>query len=422
MKHSYAQRVIVLGLLSAVGPFAIDMYLPALPALGKSLHADPAAVQGSLMAFIASFGACQLLYGPLSDMFGRKRPLFIGIGLFVVASIACALADNIYTLIAWRVVQGIGACASSVIPRAIVRDLHTGYEAARLMSSLMLVFSVCPLLAPLAGSLAVAWSTWRAVFWSVAVLGGLGLVLTATRLEETRPADRCVNSNWSSALSAYRTLLSDPRYIGLSFIGGFGMAGFYVYLGNSSFVLIQHYGLSPTLYGLSFSLNAAAFIGTAQFTSKLTRRFGLEGVIRLASLGYAAVMLSLCFIWASGVDSLLLLTVLLFVGYGFLGLVMPTTSVLAVEEHGEIAGTANAFMGTVHLLTGAVIVSCVAALGDHSSWSMIVGVAISACIAAACALWTLVFYAPAQAEEEAEEHPQSTGHLNASSTVPALQK
>ncbi|MET0389676.1 MAG: multidrug effflux MFS transporter [Polyangiales bacterium] len=389
MTSSFAKQTIVLGLLSAIGPFAIDMYLPALPAIGTSLHADAAAVQRSLMAFFASLGACQLLYGPLSDMFGRKRPLYAGLGLFVLASIACGLASDIESLIAWRIVQGVGACATMVIPRAVVRDLYTGPEAARLMSLLMLVFSVSPLLAPLAGSLAVAWASWRAVFWSVTVLGVLGLLLAAAGLDETRPETERVNSSWSSAFSGYRTLLRQPRFLGLSFIGGFGMAGFFLYLANSSFVLIEHYGLTPTVYSLFFSMNAFAFIGTAQLTGWLTSRYGLQAVIRVAAVGHAVAMLALGGLWITGVDSLTWLAALLFVGYGFLGLVIPTTSVLALDDHGEIAGTAAALMGTLQMLTGAIAVSLLAAWVDGTARPMVMGIALSAAVTLALTWWTL---------------------------------
>lgn len=389
MQSSFAKQTIVLGLLSAIGPFAIDMYLPALPALATSLHTDVAAAQRSLMAFFLSLGACQLLYGPLSDMFGRKPPLYAGLVLFVAASIACGLATDIDSLIALRFLQGVGACATTVIPRAIVRDLHTGPEAARLMSLLMLVFSVSPVLAPLAGSLAIAWASWRAVFWSVAALGILGLLLTAASLEETRPRHERVASSWTAVFAAYRTLLSEPRFLGLSFIGGFGMASFFVYLANSSFVLIQHYGLTPTVYSVFFSLNAVAFIGTAQLTGLLTSKFGLQQVIRVAATGYAATMITLCAVWASGVDSLPVLASLLFVGYGFLGLVIPTTSVLALDDHGSIAGTAAALLGTLQMLTGAAVVTLLAAWVDGTAWPMVVGIAASAAVTWVLTRWTL---------------------------------
>ena len=263
MKTRFVRTALILGLVSATGPFAIDMYLPALPSIGSSLGANLHAVQMSLMAFIIAMSVSQLFYGPLSDIVGRKKPIYFGMALFGVASVGCALAPNIEMLIAFRALEGIGACAGTVIPRAIVRDLHTGSDAVRLMSLLMLVFSVSPILAPVSGSLVVALWGWRGGFWVVAAAAALGLLLTATQLEETRlPADR-TKSSWSSALADYGRLLTDRSFVGLCLIGAFGISAFFIYLANSSFVLINHYGLSPTVYSFFFACNAAAFIGAA---------------------------------------------------------------------------------------------------------------------------------------------------------------
>lgn len=387
MKTVYSRRAVVLGLLSAMGPFAIDMYLPALPALGRSIHADARSVQWTLMAFFLAMGSCQLLYGPLSDMFGRKPPLIAGLVLFVLTSIACGLATSIESLIAWRTLQGVGACATTVTPRAMVRDLYTGAEAARLMSLLMLVFSVSPLLAPLAGSVAIGWASWRAVFFATAVLGGFGLVLATLGLEETRPPTARVESTLQSVLASYGRLVRDRRFVGLSFVAGFGMATFFAYLANSSFVLIEHFGLTPSRYSLFFALNAVAFIGSAQLTGMLTRRHGLTRVVLLAVTGHALAMLALCLAWVLGASSLALLASMLFVGYGCLGLVIPSTVVIAMDAHGPIAGTASALFGTVQMVTGAVMIALLGLWTDGTPWPMIAGIGL--CASITCALtWT----------------------------------
>ena len=187
---------LVLGLLSAIGPFAIDMYLPALPEIGRSLGADVGEVQLSLIVFFVSLGLGQLLYGPVSDILGRKPPLYFGLGLFALASVGCALATDIHMLVALRFLQGLGAAAGGVIPRAIVRDLHTGTEAARLMGLLMLVFSVSPILAPLSGSAVIAVTGWRGVFWVVALAAVAALRRLAARLEDAAVA-QALRDGWS---------------------------------------------------------------------------------------------------------------------------------------------------------------------------------------------------------------------------------
>jgi len=380
---------LVLGLLSAIGPFAIDMYLPALPAIGSSLGASIGPVQMSLTVFFIALGAGQLLYGPVSDMVGRKPPLYFGIGLFAVASVGCALATDIQTLIALRFVQGLGAAAGMAIPRAVVRDLHTGTDAARLMSLLMLVFSVSPILAPLAGSAVIAVAGWRGVFWAVTIAAVLGLGAMAWSLKETRTAEQRLDSSLGSALRAYWLLLRDPHYLGLVFIGTFAMAGFFTYLANSSFVMIDHYGLSPTMYSVAFGVNAIAFFGASQFNASLGRRFGLVRVVRFGVTGCGVVMMAMFGYFYGGGDALAVLIGLYFIASAFMGLVVPTTSVLALETHGAIAGTASALMGTLQMLTGAVVMAVVGLFTDGRPLPMVTGMAAGALIALVLSVFTL---------------------------------
>ena len=389
MKTDFFKTALILGLLSAIGPFAVDMYLPALPSIGQSLGASMSAVQASLMVFFISLGVGQLVYGPLSDMLGRKAPLCFGLVLFAAGSVGCAMAPDIQTLVVLRFVQGLGASAGMVIPRAVVRDLHTGHDAARLMSLLMLVFSVSPILAPLAGSLLIESLGWRSVFWAVTAAAALGLVLLATSLRETRPAADRANSTLRSALQGYGVLLRDRHFLGLVLIGAFSLSSFFAYLANSSFVLIDHYGLSPRQYSIAFGVNAAAFIGTSQFTGKLTGRFGLPPVVKAAATGHAAVMVSLLAVNLLGFDQLPVMLALLFVGFGFLGLVIPTTAVLALDHHGRIAGTASALMGTLQFVVGAVVMATVGLFVDGTARPMLAGIAACALVAFAMAQITL---------------------------------
>ena len=376
MKHHFLRLALVLGLLSAIGPFAIDMYLPALPAIGSALHADVHQVQLSLMAFFLSFAVSQIVYGPASDMFGRKAPLYVGIALFVAGSIGCALAPDIGTLIAFRFVQGLGGGAPNVITRAVVRDLHTGAEATRLMSLLMLVFSVSPILAPLVGSLIIDAGGWPAIFWAVGFIGVLGLLLTGFALEETRPVAERERSSLASTGRAFVLLARDPRFMGLTGVASFGVAAFFIYLANSSFVLINHYGLTPRQYSLAFALNAASFIGASQFAGRLAHRLGLARVVSVSVAGFALAMCAGAALNLAGVDNLATLIVTLMIGFGFLGLVIPTTSVMALDHHGEIAGAASALMGTLQMVAGALVIALMGLVVDGTARPMLAGIAV----------------------------------------------
>ncbi|OHV76445.1 multidrug effflux MFS transporter [Rhizobium sp. LCM 4573] len=382
-------HALTLGLLSAVGLFALDMYLPALPTISEHLNADSHAVQASLISFFAAMAISQIVYGPVSDMFGRKRPLYVGLGLYAIGAIGCALSPSIEWLIAFRFLQGMGACAGVVISRAIVRDLHTGPAAAQLMSRLMLVFSVSPILAPLAGSIVTVFGDWRLIFWVMVGAAGVGLAVALFFLEETRPATLRAESSVGSALQAYATLLKDPYYLGLVFIASFGMSSYMIYVANSSFVLIEHYGLSPSFYSIVFSVNAVAFIGMSQMNGWLSRKIGLRKVIRGAVVGYSTMMVALAFVTSLGIDQLEVMAAFLFGGYGFLGMIIPTAAVLALEQHGRIAGTASAMMGTIQFVTSAIVVGIGGLFADGTSLPMVTVIALCSVIVSLLALVVL---------------------------------
>ncbi|WP_274628381.1 multidrug effflux MFS transporter [Arvimicrobium flavum] len=391
MRTNYFRYAIVLGLVSAIGPFAIDMYLPALPTIGADLGASDMAVQMSLVVMFLALAVAPLVVGPLADIHGRKPVLYGGLVVFALSSVGAALAPDVGWLIFFRLLQGLGASAGMVVPRAVVRDLHTGPEAARLMSLLMLVFSISPILAPLTGSFIIDAFGWRAVFWAVTIAALLGFLLMMVGLEETRPAEARKGGSFGAAWKGYRQLSVDRNFVGLSLIGGFGVASFFVYLANSSFV-----GMSPSAYSLFFSVNAVSFFTVSQFSGWATAKYGLGRVVRFAVFGYAAVMIAMFAATVSGVESLYFIAAMLFVGYGFLGLVIPTTSVLAMEEHGENAGTASALMGTLHMVTGVAAMMVTGIFADGRPMPMVTGIAACATIALLLTLVTLRSRRPAR--------------------------
>ncbi len=385
----FVRNALILGLLTALGPFAIDMYLPSLPVVGSSLGIGADAALLSLMAYFVTFALGQMVFGPLSDLFGRKPPLYAGLALFLVTSIGCALARDIHTLVALRAMEGLGGAAGMVIARAIVHDLHRGNEEVRLLSMLMLVFSVSPVLAPLAGSLIIEFSSWRGVFWLIAVLAMLGLLMTATLVPETRPASMRTDSSPRSVMVACGRLLRDGPFMSLSFVGTFAICGFFVFLANSSFVFTGHYGLTPRAYSLVFGVNAAAFFAGAQLSGWMAQRYGLRRVVRGSLAAYAAVVLLLASLMMAGIDRLGLVVTLLFIGYGFVGLMLPGASVLAMAHHGTIAGTASSLMNTLQLLTGTAVMAISGRFADGTALPMVIGIAVCATAAALLAFATL---------------------------------
>ncbi len=383
------RHALVLGLLTAIGPFAIDMYLPALPAIGRGLGAGPREVQASLMAFFVALGAGQLLAGPLSDLWGRKRPIYLGLALFLAASIGCAFAPGIGPLIGWRFVQGLGACACMVTPRAVVRDLHIGPDAARLMSLLLMVYSVSPILAPLVGSFVAEAGGWRAVFWAVAALAVLGMALVAALLPETRPPAARKGSSLRGAFGGYLVLLGDRHFVAVALMASLTLSGFFIYVANSSFVMSAHFGVTPRAYAVLFALNAVSLVAVSQANGRLSARFGLRRTLRGAVCAHAAVMGLLLVLQLAGVDRLWLMVALLMLGYGLNGIIVPSTFVLAMEGHAALAGAASALIGTLNFAGGAAVVALVAPFADGRPLPMVAGIAACSMAVLALALATL---------------------------------
>lgn len=357
MSKELLRPALVLGLLSCIGPFAIDMYLPAMPLIGAELGASLQAMQGTITAYFVAFGLAQLVYGPWADQAGRKPPLYAGIAIFCLGTLICALAGSAELLWAGRFVQGMGAAALMVVPRAIIRDLSTGHAATRMMAAIMLVISVSPMLAPLAGAGLMAISGWRAIF--AALLGAALVSLAMLRFAqpETLAIQHRQRFRLSEALQGARRLLTDRGFLSLTFVGAFGMASFVVFIASAAFVYTERYGLSPTGFSLAFAVNAMAFIGASQVAGPLGMRLGALRLMRLASLGFA---LSACALFALALGTpigLATCIIGLAIGNVFLGVVIPTTMVMALNDHGEIAGLASSLGGTLQVLTGGVIVA-----------------------------------------------------------------
>ena len=230
MSHGLFRSALVLGLMSMVGPFAIDMYLPSMPAIAGALGVDEAAMGATIVGYFIAFGLAQLVYGPWADQAGRRLPVYFGLAVFAVGSVGAALAGSVEALVAWRFVQGLGGAAVMVVPRAIIRDLHTGPEATKMMAMIMLVISVSPMLAPLAGSGVAAVAGWRAIFWVLALAAVACVTLMHFALPETLPPERRVKVNIRALTRAARTLLRDVPFMGLTFVGGLGMSSFFIFI------------------------------------------------------------------------------------------------------------------------------------------------------------------------------------------------
>lgn len=372
--------VLVLGMLVALGPFTIDLYLPALPTIADELHTTSAAVQLTLTGTLAGLAAGQLIIGPISDTLGRRRPLLAGTAIHVVASLLCVVAPNVATLGVFRVLQGFGAAAAAVIAMAIVRDLFDGMRAARVLSRLILILGASPVLAPTIGGELLRWTDWRGVFVALAVLG-LGVTIVAARaLPETLPVERRHTGGARGTVRAYAALLTDRTFVALVLTAGLAMSVIFAYVAGSPFVLQEQYGLSEQAFGIIFAINAVALIGASQVNVRLLS-FATPAQILTASLAAAVlgslVLLVLALAEIGGVVGLL---IPLFFVLGAVGLAGPNAPALALSLHGESAGTAAALLGAVQFGFGAIAAPIVGGLGnDNVALAVVIaGVAVLA--------------------------------------------
>ncbi len=376
MSDRLLRPALVLGLLSCIGPFAIDMYLPAMPNIGSDLGASVQAMQSTITAYFIAFGLAQLIYGPWADRSGRKPPLYAGIAVFLVGSVVCTFAPTVEWLQAGRFVQGMGGAAIMVVPRAIIRDLYTGHAATRLMAAVMLVISVSPMLAPLVGSgLMMLWG-WRAIFAALYIASLVSLaILILFQPETLAPADRRPLNLAATRIGVAR-LLSDPLFMGLTFLGGFGMASFFVFIASASYVYTDSFGLSPTGFSLAFAINAVGFFAASQAAGPLGQQYGSHRVMAWASAGFAAMTILLFALALAGGVTLIVCIAGLFVANACLGLIIPTTMVMALDEHGDIAGLASSLGGTLQMLAGGVMIAVAGPFFDGSATPMLGAIAV----------------------------------------------
>jgi MFS transporter, DHA1 family, multidrug resistance protein len=365
MSDRILRPALVLGLLSSIGPFAIDMYLPAMPEIGAALGTTVQGMQGTIVAYFIAFGLAQLVYGPWADRSGRKPPLYAGIGVFIVGSLVCTFAPTVEWLLVGRAIQGLGGAALMVVPRAIIRDNYTGHAATRLMAAVMMVISVSPMLAPLVGSGLMAVLGWRWIFGALVVAAVASLTILALFQPETlHEADR-QPFNLAAMRRGARVLFTDPLFMGLTFLGGF-----------ASFVYTGTFGLSPTGFSLAFAVNAIGFFGASQLAGPLGMRHGAPKVMAWASAGFAVFTVALFALALAGVVNLWLCMAGLFLANACLGLIIPTAMVMALDEHGDIAGLASSLGGTLQMLAGGLMIVAVGPFFDGTAVPMLGAIAL----------------------------------------------
>jgi len=346
--------LVLMGLITALGPLAVDMYLPAFPAIAADLGVNVAQVERTLAAYLLGLAVAPLIYGPLTDRFGRRLPLLVGLMLFALASIGASMSASIAELTLWRVVQAFGGAAGMVVPRAVIRDQLNTQESARALSLLMMIMGVTPILAPLLGAQMLLLWHWRGIFVVIALCAALLTGGLLCIMRETLRPERATSLRPGIILRNYGQLLRDRQFLGYALAGAFGTAGMFSYIAGSPRVFIGLFHIDPGTFGWLFGVNSAALILAAQVSARLLARHSPARLLRRAQtvqLGFAALGVLLTLMQMLTLPWLMLCLMGFMVCQGFAN---PNAAALSLDRQGHRLGVASALMGALHMLCGGV--------------------------------------------------------------------
>ncbi len=348
---SHLPLLLILGSVTAFGPLSIDMYLPAFPEISRQFNTSISNVELTLAVFFLGLATGQVIYGPLSDRFGRKKPLYAGLIIYTISSFLCAQAQDINSLIVFRFLQSLGSCAGMVISRAIVRDMFPPQDSAKVFSTLMLIMGAAPILAPIAGGAITQYLDWHWLFYFMSAASFCSLLGMHFFLKETKEDDP--GYEFKNILKTYTLILKDKKFLGYALAGGAAQAGMFAYITGSPFVFIEYFGIPSQYYGLIFGTNAFALITCSQINGRMVSKHSLKTILK--NVFFIIMLLALCLI-ASGYigGHFLVVGVPLFFYIGLLGMVFPNTTASALSDQGKHAGSASALIGTLQFSLAAL--------------------------------------------------------------------
>ena len=370
-KRKRSLLILILGLLCAIGPFSIDMYLPGFPTIAANLNTTVDYVAYSLSSFFIGICAGQLICGPLLDRFGRKKPLCIGLVLYILASIGCSLSTSVEALIAFRFLQALGGCVGMVAPNAIVRDIFPVEENAKIFSLLILILGVSPILAPTLGSYIIAGWGWQPVFIILAAVATLILLAVIFWLEESKMPDPSYSLLPKPILNGFANVLRESQFTTYAFSGAIAAAGLFAYLAGSPFVFMEMYGVSEQQYGWIFSLIAAGLIGCSQLNNVLLKKYNSAQIIKVVMSIQAASGLALVIGTATSMLGLTSTIFLMFIFLSCQGFTFPNAAAMAMAPFTKGAGSASALMGAVQMACGAVASALVGVFFNRTAMPLV---------------------------------------------------
>ena len=379
--RTYFFLILILGSLTALGPFSIDMYLPGFPAIAKDLHTTASKVSLSLSGFFIGISAGQLLYGPLLDRFGRKKPLFIGLTVYILASVGCALSTSIDMLIVMRFIQAIGSCAAAVASVSMVRDLFPVKDSAKVFSLLMLVVGASPMIAPTLGGYVTAAFGWQVVFLILTGMGVAILAATVLWLPDSFKPDTSLSLKPRPIILNFLSVIREPQFYTYSFTGAIAFSGLFAYVSGSPLVFMEVFHTDEKVYGWIFALLSVGFIGASQFNTLLLRKYKSEQIINTALICQLIVSFTPVFASFNGLLTLAPTIVLLFLFLCCIGLTNPNAAALSLAPFSKNAGSASALMGAIQMGMGALISVAISLFEEPSTLPMTAAMAGSSLLA-----------------------------------------
>lgn len=370
MKNNRFYLILILGLLTAIGPFSIDMYLPAFPDIAKNLNTTVSEVMLSLSSFFIGISVGQLIYGPMLERFGRKQPLYIGLIIYFIASIGCAMSTSVDGLIWFRLIQAMGGCAGMVASRAIVRDLFEGKETAKIFSTLMLVVAVSPIIAPTVGGYITHLFGWKSVFIALVVIATIILAGVYFLLPESRPPNKDFSLKAGAIARSYFSVLKHPQFYTYAFTGAIAASGLYAYISGSPSVFMEIYGVNEKQYGWIFAIIAVGIIGSSQLNNFALRKYQSEQIIKVASMSQSIIAITLALLTYYHVLNVYGMIIMIFLFLCCQGFIFPNSSALSLAPFGHNAGSASALMGSIQMGIGAGASAIVSMLQNHTALPM----------------------------------------------------
>lgn len=363
--------ILILGLLSTIGPFSIDMYLPGFLAIADDLHTSVDAVSYSLSSFFIGISVGQLLSGPLLDRYGRRVPLIVGLIVYVIASLGCALASSIEMLIVLRLFQALGGCVTMVAPRAIVRDVFPVEENAKILSLLILILGVSPILAPTIGSWVIAAFGWNYVFYILAIVTFLVLLAVIFWLRESKAPDPDFSLRPDAIISSFITVVKNAQFSTYAFAGGVASAGLFGYLSGSPYVFMKFFGVTEQQYGWIFASIAAGLIGSSQLNTVVLKRFTSEQIMKVVLIAQTLIGMLLVAGTMLNILGLFGTIFLIFLFLSCQGFTFPNSAALSMAPFTKEAGSASALMGALQMGFGSLASAIVGMMNAQTPLPML---------------------------------------------------